>query len=152
MIRMMDFRVWDMFLNPPLVAALAAMASAQVFKTLKPLAKGKVPDLRKIADYGGWPSSHTAFISACAIAVGIADGFRSSVFALAGVVASILIYDILKMRMVVSLDGKEIDRLLARSSLERSERRPQFEGHSLAEVLAGLAWGLAWAIIVCALY
>lgn len=152
MIRMKDFRVWDIFLNPPLVAAVAAMASAQVFKTLKPLAKGKAPDLRKIADYGGWPSSHTAFITACAVAVGVVEGFRSSLFALAAVVAGILIYDILKLRMVVSLDGKEIDRLLARSSLDRAERRPQFEGHSLAEVLAGLAWGLVWAIIVCALY
>ena len=149
---MKDFRVWDIVLNPPLVASIAAMASAQVFKTLKPLAKGRVPDLRKIADYGGWPSSHSAFIAACAASVGIVEGFRSSAFAIAGVVASILIYDILKMRMVVSLDGKEIDRLLSSSSMERAARRPQFEGHSPSEVLAGIAWGLAWAVVVCAVY
>jgi len=80
---MKDFRVWEILLNPPLVAALSAMASSQLFKALKPLAKGRMPDLRKIADYGGWPSSHTAFIVACTVSVGIVEGFRSSLFALA---------------------------------------------------------------------
>ena len=148
---MKDYRIWEMLLNPPLVAALSAMASAQTFKALKPLLKGEVPDLRKIVDYGGWPSSHTAFIAACTLSVGIVEGFGSSLFAVVGVVASILIYDILKMRRVVALDGREIDRLLARSSLSREEAPPQFKGHSPAEVVAGLVWGFAWALLVCAL-
>jgi acid phosphatase family membrane protein YuiD len=149
---MKDYRVWEMLLNPPLVAAFAAMASSQIFKVLKPLAKGKLPDLRKIVDYGGWPSSHTAFIVACTLSIGIVEGFRSSLFAVAGTVASILIYDILKMRRVVAQDSREIDRLLALSTMTRVDRRPQFEGHSPAEVAGGLLWGCAWAIAVCALY
>ena len=149
---MKDFRVWQIILNPPLIAALAAMASSQVFKALKPLFKGKLPDLRKVVDYGGWPSSHTAFIVACTVSVGIVEGFRSSLFAVALVVACILVYDILKMRRVVALDGREIERLLERAAMSRAERPPQFEGHSLAEVVAGVVWGCAWAIGVCALY
>ena len=149
---MKDYDLLRMLLNPPLVAALAAMASSQVFKTLKPIAKGKLPDLRKVVDYGGWPSSHTAFIVACTASVGIVEGFRSSLFAVAVVVASILIYDILKMRRVVALDGREVDRLLERAAMIRAERPPQFEGHSPSEVVAGMVWGLAWAIGVCALY
>jgi uncharacterized protein len=149
---MKDYRLWEMALNPPLVAAVAAMASSQLFKTLKPLAKGRLPDIKKLVDYGGWPSSHTAFIVACALATGIAEGFRSSLFALAGVVASILVYDILKMRKVVELDGREIDRLLERSSMSRTEPPPQFKGHSPAEVVGGIIWGCAWAVAVCAMY
>ncbi len=149
---MKDFRFWQMLLNPPLVAALSAMASSQVFKTLKPLAKGKPPDIRKVTDYGGWPSSHTAFIVACTLSVGIVEGFRSSIFAVALVVAGILIYDILKMRRVVALDDREIDRMLERASLSRAEAPPQFEGHSPAEVVGGMIWGCAWAIGICALY
>ena len=149
---MKDYRFWEMLLNPPLVAALSAMASAQAFKTLKPVLKGRIPDLRKIVDYGGWPSSHTAFIVACTVSVGIVEGFRSSLFAVAGVVASILIYDILKMRRVVALDSREINRLLSRSSLAREEAMPQFKGHSPSEIVGGMVWGLAWAIFVCALY
>lgn len=149
---MKDYRLWEIFLNPPLVAALAAMASSQIFKALKPLARGTMPDLRKIFDYGGWPSSHTAFIAACALSAGIVEGFRSTVFAVAIVVAAILIYDILKMRRVVALNVDEIDRLLERDSMMRLERPPQFEGHSPAEVVGGIVWGAAWAIAVCAVY
>lgn len=149
---MKDYRFWETMLNPPLVAALAAMASSQAFKALKPLAKGRRPDLRELFDYGGWPSSHTAFIVACALSVGIVEGFRSSLFAVAATVAAILVYDILKMRRVVALDGREIDRLLERASMARSERSPQFEGHSPAEVVGGILWGCAWAVAICALY
>jgi acid phosphatase family membrane protein YuiD len=149
---MKDYRFWQMILNPPLVAAFSAMVSSQIFKALKPLAKGKMPDLRKIVDYGGWPSSHTAFIVACTVSAGIVEGFRSSLFAVALVVACILVYDILKMRRVVALDGREIDRLLERAAMSRAEGPPQFEGHSPAEVFAGVAWGCVWAIGVCALW
>jgi uncharacterized protein len=149
---MVDFRLWDLVLNRPLIASLAAMGSAQLFKTLKPLASGKLPDLRRITHYGGWPSGHTAFIVSCALAVGLVEGFGSSLFAIAAVLASYLVYDILKMRRVVSLDAREIDRLLERSSMERAEASPQFEGHSPSEVLGGILWGCAWAVGVCALY
>ena len=149
---MKDYRFWEMLLNPPLVAAVAAMASSQLFKALKPLAKGKLPDLRKIADYGGWPSSHTAFIAACALSVGIVEGFRSGLFAVALVVACILIYDILKLRRVVELDGLEIDRLLSLGSMTRAETPPQFKGHSPAEVVGGVLWGFVWAIGTCAFF
>jgi len=149
---MSDHPAWNLLLNRPLVAALAALFSSQLFKTLKPIAKGKPPRLGAIADYGGWPSSHTAFIVACATAVGIAEGFGSSLFALAFTVGCILVYDILKMRKVVSLDDHEVDRLLERSSLARAEKPPQFKAHSPKEILGGLLWGCAWALIVCALY
>jgi acid phosphatase family membrane protein YuiD len=149
---MRDFRFWELVLNPALIASLGAMASSQAFKTLKPIAVGKAPDLRKFVDYGGWPSSHSAFIAACAASIGIVEGFRSSAFALAGVVASMLIYDILKMRRVVDLDGREIDRLLDLAGLERREKPPQFRGHSQGEVIAGIAWGCAWAAGICALW
>jgi acid phosphatase family membrane protein YuiD len=57
-----DFKIWDIIFSPPAVAAIAAQFSSQAFKVFKPLVKGKPPDFTKIADYGGWPSAHTAFI------------------------------------------------------------------------------------------
>ena len=125
------------------------MLSSQVFKTLKPLAAGRLPKLRDVANYGGWPSSHTAFIVACTAGVGLAEGFGSSLFALAFTVCCIIVYDILKMRRIVAQDSREVDRLLERSSLSRAEVPPQFEGHSVSEILGGVAWGIAWAVLVC---
>jgi hypothetical protein len=144
---MRDFKVWEFILNPPLMGALVAMGSAQVFKALvKPLFKGQRPSLRKISDYGGFPSGHTAFIIACAAGVGIDQGFRSAIFGLAAVTAAILVYDIIKLRKTVEVTWAETERLLKEASLQPAERPPQFRAHSLAEVLGGAAWGLACAV------
>jgi acid phosphatase family membrane protein YuiD len=149
---MKDLKFWEMALNPPLVSALVAMGSSQLSKAIRPLFGGKPLDIRRLVDYGGFPSSHSAFIAACACAIGFTEGFRSSAFALAVVAASIFIYDILRLRMTVAQSKKELDRLIAREGLERLEPPPQFGAHSLPEVLAGIAWGLACAMIVCLLW
>ena len=146
---MKDFRVWELLLNPPLVSALVAMGSSQVFKAARAHSRGQRANLRRLVDYGGFPSSHTGFITACAAAIGITEGFRSSAFALAAVAASIFIYDILRVRMTVAQSKAEIDRLLGREGLERIEKAPQFGAHSVPEVLAGLAWGILCAALVC---
>lgn len=144
---MRDFRVWELFLNPSLMGACIAMASAQVFKAIvKPLFRGKLPDLRKISDYGGFPSGHTAFIVACAVGVGVEAGFRSTLFALASVTSAILIYDIIKLRKTVDLSRRETDRLLAKAGLEPEEIPPQFKAHSIGEIMGGAIWGIACAV------
>jgi len=149
---MKDFRVWELLVNPPLVSAMVAMGSSQLSKALRSIVKGQRLDMRRLADYGGFPSSHTAFITACAVAIGVTEGFRSSAFALAVVAASIFIYDILRLRMTVSQSKDEIDRLLKREGLERIRKAPQFGAHSVPEVLAGLAWGLVCAVLVCLIW
>ncbi len=145
---MRDYKIWEVLLNPALVAAAFAMASSQLFKTLRPLFAGKRHDfdLRRLTSYGGFPSGHTAFITACAAGVGIDSGFSSSLFALAVVVACILIYDILKQRMVIDLTRRETDRLLAVNRLEPLARTPQFKAHSLSEVIGGGVWGILCAV------
>ncbi len=145
---MRDFKVWEAVFNMPLVGALLAMGSAQFFKAVvKPIFRGKAPDLRKISDYGGFPSGHTAFIVACAAGTGISQGFRSPLFGLAAVTAAILIYDIIKLRKTVEVTWSETERLLRESGREPAERPPQFRAHSLAEVIGGGIWGLACAAL-----
>jgi uncharacterized protein len=145
---MKDFRIWDVIFNPALIAALAAQVSSQLFKVVKPVFGGGRPDMGKLTDYGGFPSAHTAFIAACAASLGITEGFRSGIFALAAVVAAILIYDIVKLRKTVALNARETDRLLEDRKLARLEKLPQFRAHSIGEVLGGIAWGIAWAMLV----
>jgi uncharacterized protein len=149
---MSDNQIWHIISNRPLVAAVAAMASSQIFKTLRPVIAGKRPRIRDVFNYGGWPSSHTAFIVSCAAAVGLTEGFDSSLFAVAVTVGCILVYDILKMRKVVALGQRETDRLLEKSSMARAEVPPQFAAHSPWEILGGVLWGGAWAAVVCALF
>ena len=147
-----DFKLWEIVVNPPLVAALVAMASAQVFKVVAPLGRGKPPELAKLTDYGGFPSGHTAFITARAAGIGLKAGFDSALFALAAVTASILIYDIVKLRKTVDLTRRETDRLLERAGMTPLEKAPQFGSHSVAEIVAGLVWGLVCAVATALLW
>jgi acid phosphatase family membrane protein YuiD len=146
---MRDFRIWEIFLNAPLLAAAFAMGSAQLYKAFKPLFTGKGFSFKSIADYGGFPSGHTAFIVACAIALGIDSGFRSGIFALAVTVACMLIYDIIKQRKVVDLTRQETDRLLVKAGLTPLEPAPQFKAHSVAEIVGGGIWGAVCAVAFC---
>ena len=149
---MKDFRFWELAFNPALVASLSAMATSQVFKFLRAIAREGRIDLKRISDYGGFPSSHSAFAVAGAVAIGITEGYKSAAFALAVIVAGIFIYDILRLRPTIAQSKKELDRLMERGGLERAERAPQFEAHSLSEVVAGVAWGLVCAVAVCLLW
>jgi acid phosphatase family membrane protein YuiD len=146
---MRDYRIWEMFLSAPLIAAAFAMGSSQLFKALVPLFKGKGFSLKRLADYGGFPSGHTAFIIACALGLGIDSGFRSGLFALAATVACMLIYDILKQRKVVDLTRQETDRLLAKAGILPLEPSPQFRAHSVAEIVGGGVWGAICAVVIC---
>ncbi|OHD57086.1 MAG: hypothetical protein A2Y33_09175 [Spirochaetes bacterium GWF1_51_8] len=147
-----DWNFWELIFNKPLAAALAAQVSAQLFKVILPIFKGKPPDIRQISKYGGIPSGHTAFIVAAAVAVGITSGWKSPLFALAASVSAILIYDILKLRTAVecSLEMGQKSLEAAKQTYER--KIPQFKGHSPLEVIAGMIWGIAFAAGVCLLW
>jgi uncharacterized protein len=146
---MRDFRIWEIFLNAPLLAAAFAMGSAQLFKALLPLFQGKGFSFKSLSNYGGFPSGHTAFIVGCALGLGIDSGFRSGIFALAVTVACMLIYDILKQRKVVDLTRQETERLLAKAGLAPVEDPPQFKAHSVAEIVGGGVWGAVCAVLFC---
>jgi acid phosphatase family membrane protein YuiD len=146
---MKDYRFWELLFNPPLISAGVAMASSQLFKAIRGLVSGRRVGPSSLADYGGFPSSHSAFIAACATAIGVTEGFRSSLFALAVVAAAIFIYDILRLRTTVAQSKDELDRLLATASLTRLEKPPQFGSHTIPEVLGGIAWGILCALAIC---
>lgn len=144
----MDLKVWEIFISKPVLAALIAQLSSQIFKIFIPLFKGKPPDLRKFLNYGDIPSAHTAFIAAVSISIGLEQGWKSPLFALAGVVASILIYDIIKLRKTVELNMKMTRKLMEKNILPITDRIPQFKGHTGIEVIAGAVWGTMCAFLV----
>ncbi len=144
----MDFKVWNIFVSKPIIAALGAQISSQVFKIFLPVFKGGRPDAKKFLNYGDFPSAHTAFVVAVVISIGLEVGWGSSIFALGGVIASILIYDIIKMRKTIEINIKLTKKLMAEHNLPIIEKIPQFKGHTYMEVIAGGIWGVICAIIV----
>lgn len=148
----MDFSIWWLILNKCFIAAIGAQVTSQAFKVIRPVFSGKLPDISKIADYGGMPSAHTAFITGVAAAIGFSEGWTSPMTALALVVAAILIYDIIKMRMAVDINLSMTKRLMEKNGLEITEKIPQFKAHTLPEIIVGGIWGVICAGIVCFLW
>lgn len=144
----MHHEVWELIYNRPLIAAIIAQQSSQFIKVFYPLFKGKAPDFKEYLNYGGMPSAHTAFIIAGTVGAGLAEGFSSTVFAVAAVCAGIIIYDLIKLRTALERSLDMNRRLFEEHSMSYDKKVPQFRGHSSAEVVAGALWGLIWAVLI----
>ncbi len=97
------------------------------------------------------PSSHTALVCALAAAVAMTQGFNSVVFAIAVILAVVVMYDAAGVRQAVSRQSVILDRIVKellakrpRDEVERDLR--EFIGHTPFQVIAGAALGIfiAW--------
>ena len=90
---------------------------------------------------GGMPSSHSAFVTSLLIIVGWRSGTQSMEFAIAFVFACITWYDATSSRRAIGEQAKVLNRLQHWQHL--SERL----GHSLLEVVCGIAFGAVITMI-----
>lgn len=85
---------------------------------------------------GGMPSSHSAFVTSLLIMVGQSSGAESSAFAIAFCLACITWYDAASSRHAIGEQAKILNRL------QNWERLSERLGHSLREVIGGIAFGV----------
>ncbi|KAK9147202.1 hypothetical protein Scep_005959 [Stephania cephalantha] len=85
--------------NLPLLSAFLAFALAQFLKLFTTWFKEKKWDSRRMFGSGGMPSSHSATVTALAVATGLRDGTGESAFALAVIMAAIVMYDASGVRL-----------------------------------------------------
>ncbi|XP_058095150.1 uncharacterized protein LOC131240738 isoform X3 [Magnolia sinica] len=80
--------------NLPLLSAFLAFATAQFLKLFTTWYKEKRWDSKRLLGSGGMPSSHSATVTALAAAIGLREGTGGSSFALAVVLAAVLLNQI----------------------------------------------------------
>jgi hypothetical protein len=99
---------------------------------------------------GGMPSAHTAVVVSLATVVGFKEGFSSVTFAIAVVVALIVVYDSVNVRYIVGEQGRVLAKLLAdNKGLSREIATPPIiRGHTVPEVIAGTVVGAIVAFII----
>ncbi|KAL8505519.1 hypothetical protein ACS0TY_016678 [Phlomoides rotata] len=85
--------------NLSLVSALLACAIAQFLKPFITWLKDKKWDSRKMVSSGGMPSSHSATVTALATTIGLEEGVGASSFAIAVVLACVVMYDATGIRL-----------------------------------------------------
>jgi len=152
----MNNGIWhDIIANQVLWACLVAWGVAQGLKVFVVLIRDRYLDLKYLVRSGGMPSSHTALVCALATAVAMVAGFDSVAFAVAVVVALIVVYDATGVRRSVGRQSVVLNRIVK----ELMERRPRGEveynirvllGHTPYQVFAGALLGIfvGWLWIV----
>ncbi len=118
--------------------ALFAGIVAQIIKAVIETAQNRFT-WQQLINYGGMPSSHTAIVSALALSVGLNDGFHSSTFALAVVLAILVIRDATGYRWALGQHAAVINKINTDPQLPHLREKI---GHRWSEVLAGLVIGL----------
>lgn len=90
---------------------------------------------------GGFPSSHSAFVTSLLIIVAYKLGLQSVEFAIAFVFAGVVWYDAMSVRRAVGEQAKALNKL---QNLQHFAERL---GHSFLEVLGGVGFGAVITVV-----
>lgn len=122
----------------------------QAFKLLAFWWRCRRIDFRILVQTGGMPSSHSAVVTALATAVGIQEGTGSALFAIACILAAVVMYDAAGVRRAAGKQAAILNRILEdmyQGQPVAEERLRELLGHTPFEVIVGAAVGagIAWA-------
>ena len=132
---------------PILLIAVIAWATAQVLKLLISIAVYRKFDITYLITGGGMPSSHSSLVSAAAVSCGISAGFDSPVFAVAAVLAFIVMYDAAHVRRETGEQSKVLNYIMRNWTEYRPEdferELKELIGHTPLQVAVGGVLGAA---------
>ncbi|XP_072968750.1 uncharacterized protein [Typha angustifolia] len=138
--------------NLPLVSAFLAFSIAQFLKLFTTWFKEKRWDSRRLFGSGGMPSSHSATVTALAVAIGLQEGSDSSSFALAVILALVVMYDASGVRLHAGRQAEVLNQIVCEFPPEHplSTVRPLREllGHTPLQVCAGAVLGAVVSYLV----
>ena len=133
----------------PLIAALFGWFAAQGLKIPIYYLVERKWDWRRFFGSGGMPSSHTAMVIATATVVGAQSGFNSPVFAVAVVIAFIVMYDATGVRRETGRQAEIINQILRDVLINgkpiSDKELKELVGHKPVEVFGGFLVGLTVA-------
>ena len=126
---------------------------AQIFKTINNvIITGKFSIERMYGD-GGMPSGHSATVSSVALAVGLFEGFDTPLFAVACIVAIIVMHDAMNVRLQAGKQAALLNVLaetfekVTGTDLPNEEKLKELLGHTPLQVIAGCLLGLIVAFV-----
>ena len=87
------------------------------------------------------PSSHSAFVTALSISIGLWNGFQSELFAVSFVFTAVIIYDAYRLRGTVQTHSRILKKCQALLPGKEQEDIEEMVGHSIPEIIAGIITG-----------
>lgn len=132
------------------MTTLGAWAIAQTIKVSLGVFRQRKFDFRWFIGTGGMPSSHASGASCLAAAIGLAHGFASVDFALAGAFALVVMFDAQGVRRATGRQAYILNRMLDDiywQGKTREGRLRELIGHTPIEVIVGSLLGIVIALI-----
>ena len=135
--------------NPPLMLALVAMVTVQLF--FFAWIWFRRIDFTRLVGTGGMPSSHSASVTALTMAVGMEAGWNSTLFGATAFFSLVIMYDATGIRRAAGRQANVLNRMLDElkdyHKLE-TVRLKELLGHTPLEVILGAAYGVLVALLL----
>ncbi len=152
----------ELLSNYILNVAILSWFAAQVLKTIFTFVSTKKLNLERMFGAGGMPSAHSALVCSMAVAVSRIAGVGSPLFALASMLAAIVMYDAMGVRRAAGEQAKVINKIVFNWNKavndDAEDEEPdgeiehktlkEFLGHTPLEVLCGALLGILIAMLV----
>ncbi|MBQ4153407.1 MAG: divergent PAP2 family protein [Oscillospiraceae bacterium] len=146
-------KIAELFHNYVLITALLSWFVAQVLKTLLTLIVTKKFTPERLVGAGGMPSAHSATVCSLVVAISREVGFHTPEFAIAVVLAAVVMYDAMGVRRAAGEQAKVLNKMLERQYGDEEDSEfavelKEFLGHTPLQVLAGALLGILIAMIM----
>ena len=122
----------------------------QTFKLIYDLVTTKKFNFKRIMGAGGMPSSHSAIVIALATLIGKYEGVNTPIFALALIVAFVVMYDACGVRRAAGKQAALLNKIVETpglSGVQVSERLVEVLGHTPTQVIVGALIGVIVGLI-----
>ncbi|WP_026475878.1 divergent PAP2 family protein [Alkaliphilus transvaalensis] len=142
--------------NKVLWVSVLAWFIAQSLKVIHTLIVDRRFNVWRFVGSGGMPSSHSSFVMGLSTSIGLVHGWDSTLFAIAIVMALIVMYDAAGVRRAVGKQAIIINKMIEdlhkkkgkREKNVTEQRLKELVGHTPIEVFAGALLGVVVAYLL----
>lgn len=140
--------------NRILIASILCWLAAQIIKTIINAVLTKDFDLRRMIGDGGMPSAHSATVTGLALMTGLECGFDTPVFAVAVILASVVMHDATGVRYETQKQATAIEQIVSwfnemlEENISLEVKLKKFVGHSKLQVLVGALVGVIVTLLL----
>ena len=149
----MDFLL-QIITNKILIVGIVSWFLAQVFKCISNLILTKKFSIERLFGDGGMPSGRSGTVVSVAVATGLYEGFDTAVFAVAMILAIVVMHDAMNVRYQAGKQAELLNAMadmfekITGADLPNEEKLKELLGHTPLQVAAGCLLGIATAIIM----
>lgn len=143
----------ELLQNRVLWVALAGWCAAEILKTIIYWIVNKELDLSRLTGDGGYPSAHSALVTALAVSCAKYYGLGSFQFAVTAILAAIVMHDAHGVRLETGRQARTINSILDLFIEKQwlplqNDKLKEMVGHTPMQVVSGAILGAVIALIL----